>query len=272
MREEWLFAMTRLETQILRRIDELIQYVISLSLLEGVARQEQFQKCCSLVAGMGDMLLEVLEGRKEHLQALLEQLIAQRLPDKRLLKSFGTFNQDLQEIIAQGLNLYLAGKEKEATVEEALQNEAEVETATGEETEMSAQASSAPDDRPPISTAGAASGDIKAPPAAEETGEEPPPPDPEEATRRALLIALQQAFPGEEIVQSHQTRGGTLLFYLPRLKLGFELARHDRRDWRRHYYCRQEGITLISLEKEKLAQPSALVRYLKKAKTGEEKI
>ncbi|BCV21269.1 hypothetical protein [Moorella sp. Hama-1] len=103
----------RLENEILQRIDELVQCAISSSLKDEVTREAQLKRGASLVQAMGDLLLEVLEGREEHLQALLEQLIAQRLPDRRILQSFGNFPRDIQQMISNGIASYLASRQEE---------------------------------------------------------------------------------------------------------------------------------------------------------------
>lgn len=102
----------RLENEILKRVDELVQCAISLSLKNESTREEQLNRGITLVKEMGDMLLEVLEGREEHLQALLEQLIAQRLPDRRVLQSFGNFPRDIQQMISNGIASYLASRQE----------------------------------------------------------------------------------------------------------------------------------------------------------------
>lgn len=102
----------RLENEILQRIDELVQCAISTSLKDESTREEQLKRGASLVQSLGDLLLEVLEGREEHLQALLEQLIAQRLPDRRILQSFGNFPRDIQQMISTGIADYLASRQE----------------------------------------------------------------------------------------------------------------------------------------------------------------
>ncbi|AOQ23914.1 hypothetical protein MTAT_05490 [Moorella thermoacetica] len=102
----------RLENEVLQRVDELVQCAISISLKDESAREEQLNRGITLVKEMGDLLLEVLEGREEHLQALLEQLIAQRLPDRRVLQSFGNFPRDIQQMISNGIASYLASRQE----------------------------------------------------------------------------------------------------------------------------------------------------------------
>lgn len=97
----------RLENEILKRVDELIQRALSVSLKDEPGRQEQLASAVALVQEMGDILLEVLEGQEQHLQALLEQLINQRLPDRRILHSFGNFAQDINYIVTEGIASYL---------------------------------------------------------------------------------------------------------------------------------------------------------------------
>lgn len=108
----------RLENEILQRVDELVHCALSVGLKNELGRDEQLARGVALVQEMGDLLLEVLEGQEQHLQALLEQIVAQRLPDRRILQSFGNFSHDIRYIIYEGTKKYLDFlREKELTKE-----------------------------------------------------------------------------------------------------------------------------------------------------------
>lgn len=98
---------SRLENKILQQVDELIQKALSVSLKDEPGREEQLASCVALVHEMGDSLMEILEGQEQHLRALLEQLISQRLPDRRILQSFGNFAEDINYVITEGVASYL---------------------------------------------------------------------------------------------------------------------------------------------------------------------
>ncbi|MBC7325593.1 MAG: hypothetical protein H5T99_09800 [Moorella sp. (in: Bacteria)] len=288
----------RLENEILQRVDELIQYAISISLYDETSRIEQLARGISMVQEMGDLLLEVLEGQEQLLQSLLEQLVAQRLPDRRILQSFGNFPRDIQHIISEGISSYLNAREEKsrdqvARVETAPEAPPSTEGASGGnlppttgETGFKETISPVPsgaEEAPPPETAEqplekatvqpppeVTPGDRPAPQLAAVTGEPVPDSVPAEIPEagappplEALRLALLQAYPEEEIIINYETRGAKIPFFLPRLQLGFELA-SARHDWRHDFYCRQQGISIRKVADDELANPAYLARRLRR--------
>lgn len=239
----------RLEAQILSSVDEVVQCAISAGLKSGSEREEEIARGVALVKQMGDLLAEALEGRTEHLQTLLEQLVAQRLPERRVLQSFGNFSRDLQEIITRGIAEYTAGKElSEEGREVGLPPEQEL-TETAEE-------KTAADEALPEAEA-----EVRL------TGREAPesevlPPTSGPAPLKRLRLALERAYPGEEIIEDFATRGGRLAFYLPGRNLGLELASTEQ-DWRKEFFYRRAGITVIKVSEKDLENPLSLARRLR---------
>lgn len=234
---------TRLEAQILSSVDELVQCAISAGLKGGEEREEEINRGIALIKVMGDLLAEALEGRIEHMQALLEQLVAQRLPDRRVLQSFGNFSRDLQEIITRGVAEYRSSKSipdeevvtppEQATTETITENLAATETTTNQ-----GQKSCFKEQEelwPAALTVTLSTAPLK-----------------------NLRLALERAYPGEEIIENFTTRGGKLAFFLPRLNLGFEIA-SQQQDWRKEFFYRQAGITVINVVEEELMNPFLLL-------------
>ncbi|WP_258360602.1 hypothetical protein [Moorella sulfitireducens (nom. illeg.)] len=279
---------SRLENEILQRVDELVQCAISVSLKDETSRAEQLARGITMVKEMGDLLLEVLEGREQHLQALLEQLVAQRLPDRRILQSFGSFPRDIQHIISEGINSYLQARREGS---QAPESAGIISPTPPESAEMTGN-KSVPEESP---ASGKETGMLTAsgeplpflepqenpeasPPEAEdlqgqEQKENPPveagkPPglttgDPLDNALAALHLALLQVYPEEEIVINYETRGGKIPFFLPRLQIGFEPASHHY-DWRRDFYCRRQGISIRRVADDELANPLYLARRLRR--------
>lgn len=236
---------TRWETQILAGIDEIVQCAISAGLKEGELREEEIERGAAIIRGMGDLLLEALEGREEHLKSLIEQLAAQRLPDRRVLQSFGHFSRDLQEIIDRGVEGYLRSKIAKETG--ASPEDGACPTAT--EAEQEGPEGARGEEKPsPAHT----------PSPAEEAGRKASP-----AGLRGLRLALEQAFPGEEIVENFPLRGGKLAYFMPRLNLGFELASRAS-DWRKDFFFQRSGIEIVRVKEEELVNPLALIRRLRR--------
>jgi hypothetical protein len=276
----------RLENEILQRVDELVQCAISISLKDESTRAEQLARGIDMVQKMGDLLLEVLEGREQHLQAILEQLVAQRLPDRRILQSFGNFPRDIQYIISEGIARYLKTREEK----EKTSSEESVPLAPGEAVDVANTASSAAqagqidtDQFPLEATAGNMSEEpVKEPGLKPESvvedktlpviseGEEgksfpeqTTAADPLSQAMETLRLALLQAYPDEELVINYETRGGKIPFFLPRLQLGFAPA-GTHYDWRHEFYCRQQGISIRKVAADELANPVYLARRLRR--------
>ncbi|SMB98083.1 hypothetical protein SAMN00808754_2113 [Thermanaeromonas toyohensis ToBE] len=237
----------RLEAQILSSIDELVQCAISAGLKEGEAREEEIERGAAIIQEIGHLLVEALEGREEHLKSLVEQLAAQRLPDRRVLQSFGHFSRDLQEIIERGVSSYLKSKGSDAGESASLEY-------------PSLNVSEQPDEG--TLTGGA----VEVPTSAQARLEQKKEQGESKslvAKLKGLRLALEQAFPGEELLENFVTRGGKLDYFLPRLNLGFELN-SAAPNWRKEFFLRQAGIRVIKVTEGELRNPLALARRLRR--------
>ncbi|MBE3582190.1 MAG: hypothetical protein IMW96_11275 [Thermoanaerobacteraceae bacterium] len=261
---------SRLESQILASVDELVQCAIAVGLKEGEEREEAIARGVELVRLMGDLLVEALEGRTQHMRALLEQLVAQRLPDRKILQSFGTFSRDLEEIIDRGIAAYRAGlttppqasprEEPAGAGESGPAEEGEAVTGEGEDGEDET-----------YDLLESAQEEVEEAPAAEETGPSAPLPSadaepsspPEPGSWRNLRLALERAYPGEEIKENVAVRGGKLAYFLPRLGLGFEIGTWPP-DWRKDFFFRQAGIEVVKVAAEELRNPFTLAHKLRR--------
>lgn len=291
---------SNLENEIIKQVDALIQCALSVSLKDEASRREQIEEGIQRVQKMGSLLLEVLEGREQHFQALLEQLVAQRLPDRRVLQSFNSFSQDINEIIRLGTEAFFQLKENSAIQGEITADaEAEVFLPEEEGPELTDNYIEAVRenkgmeliedfiDRPgetvePACSTVVAERDYQEKELPVETESEYTEAgaistddsvtyqEPSECETPAagekyasLHLALLQAFPGESIIYNFKTPYGYLAFYLPGLKTGFKLA-GSRYDWREEYFCRQEGIRVRSINIEDLHNPVLLARRLRR--------
>lgn len=204
------------EARILALTDRLVEAAMALNLLEGEARAEQRDKGAALAAELAGLAVDLLEGRTDLLEKLLEQLVAQRLPSHQVLESFGSFSSDLKELLQLGLARYReeAAKPKQGQRPEAL--------------------SASPKDGLPNAR-------------------------PEPATARAddpILQALAVVFPGREVQKGVPFHGTVLAYYLPQEKLAVAVeGRYGCGKARQEYYCRLEGINLITLDAATAANP-----------------
>jgi len=260
---------SRLEAQILVSVDELVQAAISAGLREGAEREEAVSRGAELVRQMGDLLVEALEGRTQHMRALLEQLVAQRLPDRKILQSFGTFSRDLEEIIDRGIAAYQAGR---AVTPEESPREGPTEAGEGrkEEGEGAVTGRGGDGGDETYDLLDDAQGATEAPAAQERPASPPaptpgaePPARPESGPWRNLRLALERAYPGEEIKENVAVRGGKLAYFLPRLKLGFEVG-NGPSDWRKDFFYRQAGIQVVKVSVHELRNPFSLAHKLRR--------
>lgn len=239
---------TRLEAQILSSIDEIVQCAISAGLKEGEEREEEIARGAAIIQEIGHLLLEALEGKEEHLKSLVEQLAAQRLPDRRILQSFGHFSRDLQEIIELGVSNFLKSKDSGTEV----LNPEPLDQKVGENSHKEAPSNKIVEVHP-----------------GEQRGSKEKEQNKLRASKaklRGLRLALEQAFPGEELKENFVTRGVKLDYFLPRLNLGFELA-STVPNWRKEFFLRRAGIKVIRVTEGELQNPVALARRLRRPRS-----
>jgi hypothetical protein len=98
----------------LRLVDSLIEYAISTSLLKGEEREVALSKGVETAKELAHAIQRLVEGRDEYIENVLMQLVAQKLPDPKILSSFGSFSDDLKHMIEKGVDesgLSLSGRE-----------------------------------------------------------------------------------------------------------------------------------------------------------------
>jgi hypothetical protein len=93
----------KLETDILRLTDSLIEKVIELNDDDIKYKSNLFSECSELASNLGFNLLEYLEGREDLLETMLTQLTKQKLPDPKIMSSFDSFYANLNLVIQEGI-------------------------------------------------------------------------------------------------------------------------------------------------------------------------
>jgi len=242
-----------IERLIVNLTDHLIQSCMSASLLEDDIRAHHIRRSANTVLEISSLLIEVLPGRENYLYNLLQQLTTQRLPNKRVMESFGSFWGDLDAIIKEGLLLY--SQKKEEKYIDSDNNQGCSEGTPQKDQEVSS-------DTP-----------IAIEPVIQKTDILDCLPTPLEETRKNnptvicdwLLIKLQKYLPGSLILANWKYRGNNVDYYLPGHKLilmrpGRLIKSHARL----HYFAENEGMTLIWLEEKDLQDEKKLCRKIKK--------
>lgn len=96
----------QLEQRILDCTDRVIELAISASLVDGSAKEGLMKQGSQAAKELAGLLEDFLGDKKDHLPAVAEQLVSQRLPDRRVLGGFGSFESDLAAILSEGIQLH----------------------------------------------------------------------------------------------------------------------------------------------------------------------
>lgn len=241
-----------IERRIINLTDHLVQSCMSASLLEDDVRVHHVRQSANTVFEISSLLMEVLPGRENYLYNLLQQLTAQRLPNKRVMDSFGSFWSDLDAIIKEGLLLYNQKKDEKYTDSKNSQ----------ECPEGYLQKDLEPSSNIPVAVESLLQSDISdcLPPPLEEIRQNNPIAIPDWLSTR-----LQKCFPGSLIMANWKYRGNNVDYYLPDHKLILMRPGRLTKSYARlHYYAENEGMTLIWLEEKDLQDEKNLCRKIKK--------
>ncbi|MTV50726.1 hypothetical protein GJ688_17475 [Heliobacillus mobilis] len=91
------------EQQILRLLDQLIDEASQISMLVGPYREERFIDGVRITEQLAALCELLVEGRREYVEPTMRQLLQQKLPHPAVMRSFGEFQQALEEYLAAGL-------------------------------------------------------------------------------------------------------------------------------------------------------------------------
>lgn len=92
-----------IEKTILANINRLVQLLIEMSAKNSTEKEPYFQEAICLIRELKPLLLHLVEGREEHLEPLIKQLVLQKLPHHRVFGSFGNLQKDLNDILSSSL-------------------------------------------------------------------------------------------------------------------------------------------------------------------------
>ncbi len=230
-----------LEMNILQTADDLIEVVTELGNQEGEQREALIREAVRSVVHLAEMFFHVMEGNVEHIEALLRQLIRQKLPDQNIMKSFGSFNEDLEEVIGEGLKAFF---EEHPLLEGVGENECNSEF----DEERSCSATILQKKQPAETLAEDAT--------LEGNAEIPDKDNFKESekyiVRNKLEEAIKFTYPESKIVRGYEIRGYKFDYYLPEHSLIIEKSANVRHLRSKEYYCRKQGIKLVTIFPEEL--------------------
>lgn len=241
-----------IERQIIHLTDHLIQACMSAGLLEDDIREHHVKQTANIVLKLSSLLMEVLPGREDYLYNLIQQLTAQRLPDKRVMESFSSFRNDLDAIIREGLLLYSQNKEQNMPFAENIPDTPKEDPKNVPET-----TSKSPETSEPVLQA-----DVSAcaPPSEEEPRRDNSP-----VFFDFVVTELHKCFPGTLILTNAKYRGTNVDYYLPDIKLILMRPGRLTKSYARlNYFAEIDAVTLIWLEEKDLHDGQGICRRVKK--------
>ncbi len=92
-----------IEKTILANINRLVHLLIEMSAKDSAEKEPYLKEAATLIRELRPLLLHLVEGKEEHLEPLIRQLVMQKLPHHRILGSFGNLQKDLSDILSYSL-------------------------------------------------------------------------------------------------------------------------------------------------------------------------
>lgn len=262
-----------LEKAILSYIDGLVNIIIELSIKTGEHKKLLFDQAVNLVHELSPLLLNLAGAREEHLEALIRQLVTQKLPQGPALKSFGDLHQDLNCILAAAFHPVCTSPAG---------NDPEEELSAGENPDLP-KPEAGPEVEEEISSVDLADEPVAeqvvevVEPIIEEASEPVFEPVIEAVVEQSEVKApavmekvvgveqiLRQVYPGEEIQRDYYFRGLCFSYYLPRQKLGIliNLTLSQRHPAFYKNLLQKESIRIVEFAPRELESPALLLRRL----------
>jgi hypothetical protein len=227
-----------LELKIINLTDSIIQMVIDSGVLTKEEKEKQYLKGAEIVEVLAEQIVELV-GDEKHLENMLKQLTAQKLPDKNILDSFGDFPSDLNKIIKYGLQKYW---NKKAKIKQTAQKLNDYNYKT-KYVKMGTQL---------VSKNNTKKG----------TGKEKK----VICNKTSVYGNLKALFPNNKIIYNFPFHGTTLEYYIPEKKLAIEEIKEysSKRKGKglKDYWCRKENITLMKVTFHEAKNLSILAKKL----------
>ena len=105
-----------MESQVLSLVDDFIDIMIELQNADPNQEEALYASAEQQLLTLADKALLLLGGREEYLEAMLNQLITQKLPQEAVMESFGDFKQEVEQLVSRSMDAY---REKKLEPEEA---------------------------------------------------------------------------------------------------------------------------------------------------------
>lgn len=235
------------EIQILSGIQHLVHLLIEASYAKGLKKETLLNQAISHLRDLNPSLLKLIDGKEEHLEALIRQLFSQKLPPGFILTSFGGLKRDLDLVIQQALipsepepDPVPEVKEDNEPLPDSKQEDPIDADITTDTNYLTAE---------PV---GDMAADSQEPPRAADTGP-------------SLADIITNFYPGEKVIHNYFFRSISIDYYLPDRKIAFVLLSPHKRIYKLHHLLlKKEGIILIEVNPRELNNIRLLARHLPK--------
>jgi len=94
-------------------VDQITEKIFTVCLLTGVDSEVEFQRGCQIVTKVTHLLQGISIFPVEYLEDGLKQLLAQQLPDARVINNFPTFQDTMNKMLHEGLTRAIDTQNKE---------------------------------------------------------------------------------------------------------------------------------------------------------------
>lgn len=96
-----------LEKTIINKIEKVVNTIIELSAeLDTIKQKDLRDKSVQELKETIPLMLYILNGNTNHLEAMIRQIISQKLPNKDIISSFGALHNEISYIIKQAIEKY----------------------------------------------------------------------------------------------------------------------------------------------------------------------
>lgn len=89
-----------LEKIILSRVDRLVNILIELSHTNEDNKKPLLDEAVKVIEEIKPLLLDLVDGKQQHLEPMIRQLVSQKLPHGVIMGSFGDLQKDLNRILS----------------------------------------------------------------------------------------------------------------------------------------------------------------------------
>ncbi len=216
-----------LEKNILEKTDKLVDSIINSS--DDNDRSIKYKNAIINVKDLAKLTVKLIEN-EDHLENMLKQLISQKLPDKKILNSFGDFSKDIDYIIACGLKEYKQDTADKKLVNiNYLNNVAPVKIYIKNNSFRKANKNTKKNE--------ITSADLK---------------------------ALRLLFPTEKIISNYKVHGTIINYILPQKQLAVVISNKHQKKYQGllSFWCKNNNIKLIKLLPEEIYNIKVLKKKL----------